>query len=548
MISIIKRFEKAIKENWNQLALTDFEGVSFRYGDIARKVEKLHIMFEYAGIKPGDKIAVCGKNSAQWSVAFLASMTYGAVAVPLLQDFKAENLQQLVNHSDAKLLFVDESVWENLDAAVMDKLMGAVNINGFSLFLCRDKKLDYARAHLNELFGKKYPERFSENDVKYEDRDPESLAAINYTSGSTGFSKGVMIPLRAFSSNVQYCIDHLECLHAGDSAVAMLPLAHMYGLTIDLLHAFSRGCHLYFLTRMPSPRGIINAFANAHPPMIVTVPLIIEKIIKKNVFPLLDKPVMKLLLKVPYVDQKLLARIKNKLTETFGGRLQELIVGGAAINGDVERFLSKIEFPLTNGYGMTECAPLISYAPPAVNKVGSCGRIVDRMEGRIDSPDPENVPGELWVRGTNLMLGYYKNEAATQAVMKDGWMNTGDLATMDSEGFLFLRGRSKNMILGSNGQNIYPEEIEQQVNNLPFVNESLVIEESGKLKALIYPDFESAEQENLSHDELQHTLEESIKQLNTSLPSYSQIAGIQMYNEEFEKTPKRSIKRYLYQH
>ncbi len=547
--SLNRYIEEAIKENWNELALTDFNGNSFKYADIARKIEKLHILFEEAGVKKGDKIALCGKNCAQWAVAFLATVTYRAVPVPLLHEFKADNLHFLVNHSEAKLLFVDSTIWENLDPSVIENVEGVLNIADYSLLLSRNERITEARNHLNEMFGKRYPERFTVDDVNYEDNEPEELALLNYTSGSMGFSKGVMVPARAVESNLKFCLDNLDFFHRTDSMISMLPLAHMFGLVIEMLHPFVRGCHLYFLTRVPSPKVILDAFAQVKPKLIITVPLVIEKIIKKRVFPILEQPLMKILLKVPFVDDRLLAKVQEKIYASFGGNLCELIVGGAALNREVGTLLHRIHFPITEGYGMTECAPLISYVSHKESRIGSCGKIVERMEAHIDSPDPENIPGELWVRGDNVMLGYYKNEEATSAIMKDGWMNTGDLATMDKEGFLYLRGRSKNMILGPSGQNIYPEEIEQLVNNLPYVYESLVIEEDNRLKALVYPDFESAKQAGiLSTTELSEVITTSVLQLNKELPNYSQIAGVQIYNEEFEKTPKRSIKRYLYQH
>ncbi len=546
--SLNKYIENAIKTNWNDLALTDFNGDSFKYGDIARKIEKLHILFREAGIERGDKIALCGKNCAQWAVAFLAAVTYGAVPVPLLHEFKADNLHFLVSHSDAKLLFADQAIWENLDASVMDKLTGALNISDYSLLLSRSDKLTEARQHLNELFGKHYPERFTAADVHYPEPKPDDLALINYTSGSMGFSKGVMVPYRAIESNLRFALENIPFFNRTDAMISMLPLAHMFGLVIEMLHPFVRGCHVYFLTRVPSPKVILDAFEKVKPKLIITVPLVIEKIIKKRVFPVLEKPLMRLLLHMPYVDHKLLETVKNKLYASFGGNLCELIVGGAAFNRDVSQFLHRIHFPVTEGYGMTECAPLISYVRWEDSRIGSCGRVVDRMEVRIDSPDAQNVPGELWVRGDNVMLGYYKNENATQEIMRDGWMNTGDLATIDADGFIYLRGRSKNMILGPSGQNIYPEEIEQQINNLPYVNESLVIDENNKLIALVYPDIESATAAGIDPSAIGSTVEQAVKELNKDLPGYSQISSVKIYNEEFEKTPKRSIKRYLYQH
>lgn len=543
---LIDMVQESIRRNWDELALTDFNGDSFQYRDVARKIAKLHIAFEAAGIKPGNRIALCGRNSAQWAVAFLATLTYGAVAVPILHEFKPDNIHHLVTHSDARLLFVNNGIWENLDPDSMPGLEGAVRINDYSLLLSRNKKFTQAREHLNELFGKRYPERFTREDVVYQSRPIDDLALINYTSGSTGFSKGVMLSYRALWSNVQFSIDGLSFLKPGDTMVCMLPLAHMYGLAFELMQSVVKGCHVFFLTRVPSPRILIEAFAKAKPKLIITVPLVIEKIIKTKVFPVIDKPLMKFLLHLPVIDDKLLEKVKTKLTDTFGGQLQEMIIGGAALNKDVETFLRRIKFPYTVGYGMTECAPLISYAPWREQRQGSCGRVVDRMTVKVDSSDSEHVPGEIWVKGDNMMQGYYKNPEATAAVMHDGWMNTGDTGTVDADGYIYLRGRSKNMILGPSGQNIYPEEIEQQLNNMPYVNESLVIDDHGKLVALVYPDFESATKDGMDAQALEKQMDENISQLNKQLEAYSQIKGLKIFHEEFEKTPKRSIKRFLY--
>lgn len=539
---------ESIKTHWEQLSLTDFNGSSFQYRDIARKVAKLHILFENSGIQKGDKIATCGKNSAQLSIAIIATISYGAVSVPILHEFKADTIHHLVNHSDAKLLFTDASIWENLDFSLMGELAGVLNINDFSLFSSRNEALTQARASLNELFGKKYPERFTKEDVKYYEPSLDELALINYTSGSTGFSKGVMLSHRALFSNVKFSIENLDLLKSGDGIICMLPLAHMFGLVIEMFHTFVKGCHIHFLTRVPSPKVIMDAFAQVKPKVIISVPLILEKIIKTRVFPLLEKPVMSMLLKVPFVDNYLLGKVKEKIEATFGGNLQQMIIGGAALNKDVANFLKKIHFPVTVGYGMTECAPLISYSPWQENPVGACGRIVERMEGKIVHSNNEHEAGELWVRGDNVMMGYYKNEEATAAVMIDGWLNTGDLCEIDENGFLYIKGRSKTMILGPSGQNIYPEEIEQQINNLPYVCESLVVEDDGKLVALIYPDIENGAKQGMDFAALSKLMEENIATLNKVLPAYSKIAGVKTQTEEFEKTPKRSIKRFLYQH
>lgn len=547
--SINHYISESIKKNWEELAFTDFNGVTLQYRDVARKIAKLHILFEQCGIAKGDKIATCGKNSTQLSVTIIAALTYGAVPVPILHEFKPDNIHHLVNHSESKILFTDKSIWENLDFSSMPDLAGAVQVSDYSLLSSRSEQLVAARKTLNELFGRKYPERFTQDDVKYYEPGPEDLALINYTSGSTGFSKGVMLPHRAMWSNVKFCIENLHILDAGDGIICMLPLAHMFGLVIEMLHPFALGCHMYFLTRVPSPKVIMDAFAQVKPKVIISVPLILEKIIKTKVFPLLEKPVMSMLLKVPFVDDYLLSKIKDKLEATFGGNLKQIIIGGAALNKEVADFLKRINFPVTVGYGMTECGPLISYAPWNVNPVGACGKIVERMEGKVvNTKENEHAAGELWVRGDNVMLGYYKNEDATAAVMKDGWLNTGDLCEIDEEGFLRLRGRSKTMILGPSGQNIYPEEIEQKINNLPYVCESLVVEEGGKLIALIYPDIENGAKQGMDFDALGKLMEENIAALNKDLPAYSRISGVKTQAEEFEKTPKRSIKRFLYQH
>lgn len=547
--NLISYIEQTIRNNWGLTAMTDFQGESFQYRDVARKIAKLHLLFENAGLKPGDKVALCGRNCAHWAIAAIASITYGIVAVPILHDFKADNVHHLVNHSEARLLFVDSSIWENLDPSSLTKLEGAVLINDYSLLLSRDRKLTEARENLNRLFGQRYPERFTPDDIRYSPRNPDDLSLINYTSGSMGFSKGVMLSYRSIWSNIQYSIDGLGFLKPGDDMVCMLPLAHMFGFTVELLHPFVKGCHIYFLTRVPSPRIIMEAFASVRPKLIVAVPLIIEKIVKTKVFPMLEKPLMKILMHLPFVDERLEARIRTKLIEAFGGNLRELIIGGAGLNKDVERFLRHIRFPYTVGYGMTECGPLIAYAPWDENRPGACGRIVDRMKMRIDSPDPEKTPGVLWVKGDNVMKGYYKNPDATASAFdSDGWMNTGDICQTDSDGFLYIRGRDKSMILGPSGQNIYPEEIEQPLNNMPYVAESLIVDKGGKLMALIYPDFENATRQGLSMEQIGEQMRKNIDALNETLPSYSKISDYKLFSEEFEKTPKRSIKRYLYQH
>lgn len=542
-------FQEAIRNNWDRTSMTDFKGTSHLYKDVARKIAKIHILFEEIGIRPGDKLALCGRNSSSWSIAFIATMTYGAVIVPILHEFKADNIHHLINHSESQLLFIDSSIWDNLDPEQLKGLKGVLHLKDFTLLRANDEKVTTTRAHLNELFGHRYPDRFTPEDITYYKDSPDELCLISYTSGSTGMSKGVMLPYRSLWSNVRFCIDNIHH-YPGDGVVCMLPLAHMYGLTIDMIFPFSTGCHINFLTKTPSPRIIIEAFAQVKPRIIVTVPLIIEKIIKTRVFPLLEKPLMKILMHVPFVDDRLLARIKERLTETFGGNLDQIIIGGAGLNKDVESFLRKITFPYTVGYGMTECGPLISYTPWETERAGSCGTAVDRMELRIDSPDPANVPGVLSTRGMNVMLGYYKNpEATASAIDEDGWLNTGDICNLDADGFLYIRGRDKNMILGPSGQNIYPEEIEEKLNNMPYVSESLVIDSGeGRLVALIYPDIENLTAQHYTQPQIEALMDENIRNLNRELPAYSQIQRFRIYDEEFEKTPKRSIKRYLYQH
>ena len=539
----------SIVKNWDTLALSDLGGVNYQYKDTAELIAKLHILFESADVQPGDKVAICGKNSATWAALFLGCLAYGAVAVPILHEFKADMIHHLVNHSGAKLLFVDDTIWENLDETVMTELHGVFIIPALTLVFSRRPRLTEARNNINEEFGKKYPYSFDKKDVVYYEDKPDQLAILSYTSGSTGMSKGVMLTYGNMWSNVRFCLDNLNFLQAGQGVVNMLPLAHLYGLTIDMVHPFCKGCHLHFLTRLPSPKVILSAFAEVKPTLIITVPLILEKIIRNNVFPLLEKPLMKFLLKVPFLDDKLLEKIKARIMDAFGGNLKEIIVGGAPLNPEVEKFLYKINFPLTVGYGMTECAPLISYAPSYESRPRSVGKVVDRMEVRIDSPDPHKVPGNILVRGENVMMGYYKNQKATDEVMPDdsGWMNTGDMGVIDEDGFIYISGRSKSMILGPSGQNIYPEEIEAKLNILPLVNESLVIDDGGQLVALIHPDFEVAHKENISDEELRKIMDENLETLNSQLPAYSKVKRYKIMDVEFEKTPKRSIKRFLYQ-
>ena len=546
--SFIAFIEESIKKNWDLDALTDYKGATLQYKDVARKIEKLHILLAESGIQPGDKVAICGRNSSHWGVAFLAILTYGAVAVPILHEFKADNVHHIVNHSEARLLFVGDVVWEGLNEAAMPALEGIILMTDFTLLVCRSKQLEYAREHLNEMFGKKFPRNFRREHISYRRDNPEELAVINYTSGTTSFSKGVMLPYRVLWSNTQFAFEVLK-LNAGDRIVSMLPIAHMYGLAFEFLYEFSCGAHIYFLTRMPSPKIIFQAFAEVKPNIIIAVPLIIEKIIKKNVLPKLETFKMKVLLKVPIINDKIKATVREQMIKGFGGNFYEVIVGGAAFNQEVEKLLKSIDFPYTVGYGMTECGPIICYEDWQRFKPGSCGKAAPRMEVRIDSPDPQHVVGEILTRGDNVMLGYYKNpEATAQVLDADGWLHTGDLGIMDEEGNVTIKGRSKNLLLGPSGQNIYPEEIEDQLNNLPYVAESIVIQqEDHKLMALIYPDFEVAYAQGLKDEDIEKAMEDNRVALNQNLPAYSQIARVKIYPEEFEKTPKKSIKRFLYQ-
>ena len=546
--SFIAFVEESIKKHWNLDALTDYKGATLQYKDVARKIEKLHILLAESGIKPGDKVAVCGRNGSHWGVAFLAILTYGAVAVPILHEFKADNIHNIVNHSEARLLFVGDVVWESLNEAEMPLLEGIILMTDFTLLVCRSKQLEYAREHLNELFGKKFPRNFRREHVSYRRDNPEELAVINYTSGTTSFSKGVMLPYRSLWANTQFAFDVLT-LKPGDRIVSMLPMAHMYGLAFEFLYEIACGCHVFFLTRMPSPKIIFQAFADVKPHIVIAVPLIIEKIIKKNVLPKLETLKMKVLLKVPIINDKIKAAVREQMIQGFGGNFYEVIIGGAAFNQEVEKLLKSIDFPYTVGYGMTECGPIICYEDWKRFKPGSCGKAAPRMEVRIDSPDPQNIVGEILTRGDNVMLGYYKNpEATAQILDADGWLHTGDLGVMDEEGNVTIKGRSKNMLLGPSGQNIYPEEIEEKLNNLPFVAECIVIQQNdNKLVALIYPDFEDAYSQGMSDSDIEAAMEENRTTLNAELPAYSQISRIKIYPEEFEKTPKKSIKRFLYQ-
>ena len=539
--------QNAIVKNWNQDALTDYQGITLQFHDVARKIEKIHILFENSGVQKGDKIAICGRNSAHWAVAFLATLTYGAVAVPILHEFNGEQIQNIVNHSESKLLFIGDFAVKTIDPEAMPALEAIINLPDFSLLISRSEKVTYAREHLNMMFGSKYPKAFRAEHVNYHKDEAEELALINYTSGTTGFSKGVMLPYRALWGNVEFIISRLGTkVKAGDNLLSILPMAHMYGMAVEFLFGFCHGCHLFFLTRLPSPAIIAQAFAEIKPALIVTVPLIIEKIIRKKVFPKIQDNWMQLLLAMPVVSRKVKERIYQEVYNAFGGRAFEVIVGGAPLSKEVEEFLLSINFPITVGYGTTECAPLISYCNHDIFIGGSCGTPVDRMEVKILSRDPEHIPGEIVTKGTNLMLGYFKNEEATrQAIDENGYYHTGDLATMAPSGHIFIRGRIKNMLLGANGQNIYPEEIEDKLNSMMMVSESVVIQRGEKLVALVHPDKD--EVVSFTDQELEQIMEQNRQELNEQLPIYSRISAIEIHEEEFAKTPKKSIKRYLYQ-
>lgn len=548
MPSFNSLIEESIIKHWDLDAFTDYQGATLQYKDVARKIEKMHILFENSGIKAGDKIALCGRNMSHWAVAFLAVSAYGAIAVPILHEFTPEQMHNIVNHSDAKLLFVGDVVAKQINPDEMPNLEGIIFLPDFSIFLSRSEKLTYAREHLNELFGKKFPKYFRKEHVKYfREADPNDLAMINYTSGTTGFSKGVMIPYRALWSNIEFGKKELGAtIKPGDNTISILPMAHMYGMAFEFLFEFVSGCHIYYLTRIPSPAIVAQAFADVKPCIIIAVPLIIEKIIKKKVLPKVSSAPVKALLRTPVVGAKLKSKICKQVYEAFGGRLYEIVVGGAALNQEVEQFLTDIGFPITTGYGATECAPIITYDDWKNRAVGSCGRSVINMEVKINSSDPENIPGEILTRGYNTMLGYYKNEEATKEVLIDGWYHTGDLGIMDKEGHVFIKGRSKNMLLGANGQNIYPEEIEDKLSNFPYISECLVVQRDAKLIGLVYPDYDEAKKNGITEEGLNEIMEQTRTELNNTQPAYQKLSHIELMKEEFQKTPKKSIKRYLY--
>lgn len=541
--------EQSIIKNWDQDALTDYKGATLQFHDVARKIEKLHIVFENSGLMPGDKVALCGRNSSHWAVAFLAVLTYGAVAVPIQHEFTPEQIYNIVNHSDSKLLFVGDVVATTIDADQMPSLEGVVYLPDFSLVVSRSEKLTYAREHLNEMFGHKYPKYFRKEHVSYyKEQSPDELALINYTSGTTGFSKGVMLPYRALWGNLDFVLDVLgPHIKSGSNIVSILPMAHMYGMMVEFIFGFVNGNHLFYLTRLPSPSLIAEAFAQVKPSLIVAVPMIVEKIVRKMVMPVVQSNRVRLLLNMPVVNKKVKANIRDMVADVFGGNAYEVITGGAALNQEIEAFLRDIEFPITVGYGTTETAPLITFSDYKDFVPGSCGLPVKHMEVRIDSDDPQNTPGEVMARGMNTMLGYYKNEEATRAVLDaDGWYHTGDLGTMSADGHVFIRGRIKNMLLGSNGQNVYPEEIEDKLNSMAYVNESLIVQKGDKLIGLVHPDYDEAKAMDFSEDDLVSIMEQNRLKLNEQLPPFCKISELRLHEDEFVKTPKKSIKRYLY--
>ena len=546
--SVNKLFQESFRKNWDRPAISNYQGITLHYRDVARRIEKMHIMFEECGLQKGDKVALCSRNQANWAVAFLSAMTYGAVPVPLLHEFKSSNIHHLVNHSEAKILFVDDVIWEGLSEGEMPDLHAIIQVNTFKLLYARDEKIVAAREHLNELFGRKYPNAFTSGDLNYYEDSEDELAVINYTSGTSGFSKGVMIPYRAILSNMEFASKVLPGLNNTKSIVSMLPSAHMYGLMFELLYELSVGAHVHFLSRVPSPKIIMQALAEVKPYVIIAVPLVIEKIYKTKVKPILEKEGIKVLMKLPVLNQVVMNKIRTELVNAFGGEFYEVIIGGAAFNKEVEAFFKKINFPFTVGYGMTECAPIITYDDWKEEKLYSCGKAAPNMEVRIASADPINIPGEIQIKGKNVFLGYFKNEEATAEVLtEDGWFRTGDMGVLDAEGSLFIKGRTKCMILGPSGQNIYPEEVETVINSQPYVVDSLVVEDNGGLTALIYPDFQQGARDGMNQEAFVKYMEGTLAELNKELPNYAKLKKIEVMSEDFERTPKKSIKRYLYQ-
>lgn len=546
-ISINRCLEKSFAENWEREALSNYQGATITYGELATRIARMHIAFGRCGLGKGDRVAICARNQSNWGVCFLAALTYGAVPVPLLHEFKSENIHYLVNHSESKVLFVDEQIWENLSESEMPGLVAAVQINNMKTLYSSDSDFNETWWGIDEVLRNQYPQGYSPADISYFQEDKEDLALINYTSGTSGFSKGVMIPFRAIGVNLYLAGNIAEPqMNCTSKVVSLLPLAHMYGLMFEFLYEMTIGAHVHFLTRVPSPKIILNAFSEIHPDVIIAVPLIIEKVYKSQIKPIADRS--KAYLSIPILGQQIQKKIRNGLVEAFGGRFEEVILGGAAFNPEAEDFLRRIHFPFTVGYGMTECAPLITYAKWNKTKKGSCGQPIPGCEVRIDSKNPHKIPGEIQIKGDNVFLGYYKNRQATKsAFTNDNWFKTGDMGIIDSDGFLFLRGRSKCMILGPSGQNIYPEELEAVINNASYVSDSLVVEDNGGLTALIYPDYHQATLDGMSVEEVQERISGNLPELNKSLPAYAQIRKMEFLSEDFERTPKKSIKRYLYQ-
>ncbi len=547
--SFIKEFERTIRENWDRKALTDYKGDTYLYKDVARKVEKIHLIFDRCGVQKGDKIAVIGKNSSNWAITFIATVSYGAVIVPILHEFKIDNVHHIINHSDAKVVFAGESYIDQFDEKEMPQLNAIVSLSNFSVvFDAFNKEIELIKSKVNELFNQKYPNGLHPSDITYAAEDStEDLCLLNYTSGTTGYSKGVMLPYRSLKANFEFAHDVLH-IEKGERVVSLLPLAHAYGAAFEFIYEFLIGVEIVFLTKNLSPKIILEAFGEVKPRLILLVPLILEKIYKKEILPKISTPAMRVMLAIPGLRNVIYKRINEKITSLFGGNFLEIVIGGAALNPEVDDFLTKIGFRYTVGYGMTECGPIISYAPYNDTRVASCGKIVTRLELKINSQDPYNEVGEIMVKGDNVMLGYFKNQEATDAVIdSEGWLHTGDLAVIDRDRYIYIKGRCKNLILGASGQNIYPEEIENRLNNLAFVTESLVVESNSRLVALVFPDVDEAKRHGISEQELQKHFEKKRHEINKHLPAYSQISALRFRDEEFEKTPKKSIKRFLYQ-
>jgi long-chain acyl-CoA synthetase len=546
--TFIQLFETSFRNNFDCAALTDYgTGHTFTYGKLAETIEKLHILFEECQIRKGDKIALVGRNTSRWCIAYLATVSYGAVIVPVLADFNPNDMHHIINHSESVLLFSSDHIWEMLEDDRMPGLRGVFSLTDFGLLFQREgEELNFIVSRTDKKLAEKYPNGFTKDDIKYYDSTDKEVVVLNYTSGTTGFSKGVIITGDNLAGNMYFAHDYIQ-LRKGDRMLSFLPLAHTYGSAFDFLYALTEGCDITLLNKTPAPKILLKAFEEVKPEIIISVPLILEKIYRKTILPVLNKKTMRLALNIPVLDTQIYAQIRKKLVNALGGKFRQVVIGGAPFNNEVEDFLLKIKFPVSVGYGMTECAPLISFSPYPDFTPHSCGKLLSCMQVRIDSEDPYNITGEIQVKGQNVMAGYYKNEEATQAAFtKDGWLKTGDLGTIDKDNNIFIRGRSKSLILSSSGQNIYPEEIEAKLDNLPFVMESLVVERNNRLIALVYPDYEAVDAIGISHDNLSLIMAENKETLNKIVASYEKIAEIQLFPDEFEKTPKKSIKRYLY--